>query len=217
MKALTETTLNSVRPFLQRRLVWLFVAAVIFIICLLRWGGYILVSEDRQPAHAQAAVVLQGSTIGERVRLDGALKLAQEGVVDRVLLSVPRESYWGQSIPPVARQFIETNYGAALSARVVFCETGADVDSTAEEAAALIPCIQQLGLRSIIVVTSDYHTRRAGMIWEKMIRKDDPTTTLAVHGVSDPEYRIRGWWRDRRSAKTWFLELTKLVWMLISI
>ena len=191
------------------------VVVIALVLCLLHWGGAALVSEDPLPAHAQAAIVLQGSIAGEKARLDGALRLAERGIVDRVLVSVPHESYWGQAIPPVARQFIERNYGAALAARVDFCETGPGVDSTAQEAVVLISCIQQNGWRSVIVVTSEYHTRRAGILWAREILQAEPTTTVAMEGVPDADFRVYGWWRNRRSAKTWFLESTKLIWMLI--
>jgi uncharacterized SAM-binding protein YcdF (DUF218 family) len=187
----------------------------LFILAVLHWGGSLLIAADPLPAHAQAAVVLQGSIVGEKARLDGALQLAAQGIVDRVLVSVPRESYWGQSIPPVARQFIERNYGSALADRVDFCETGAGVDSTQQEAAVVIPCIQQQGWRSIIVITSNYHTRRAGSIWRKQLHTADPGTATSIYGVPDPEFQPKGWWRNRRSAKTWFFEVTKLVWMWI--
>ena len=199
----------------RRRWTIALACVALFVLAVLHWGGSLLIAADPLPAHAQAAVVLQGSIVGEKARLDGALQLAAQGIVDRVLVSVPRESYWGQAIPPVARQFIERNYGAALADRVNFCETGAGVDSTQQEAAAVIPCIQQQGWRSILVVTSNYHTRRAGSIWRKQMRKDDPGTTIWIYGVPDPDFRMQGWWHDRRSAKTWFFETTKLVWTWI--
>jgi uncharacterized SAM-binding protein YcdF (DUF218 family) len=196
----------------RRRWVLASVSIVLIVAAVLYWGGSFLVVTTALPAHAQAAVVLQGSIVGEKARLDGALQLAAQGRVDRVLVSVPRESYWGQSIPPVARQFIERNYGAALADRVDFCETGAGVDSTQQEAAVVIPCIQQQGWNSIVVVTSNYHTRRAGRIWREQMRKEDPATTTSIYGVPDPEFQPKGWWRERRSAKTWFFETTKLIW-----
>ena len=215
-QAVPETTPDRPHSRLHRwRWLGLLAILVVLALCILRWGGFILVAQDQLPAHAQAAVVLQGSIVGEKARLDGALQLARDGIVDRVLVSVPPQSYWGQAIPPVALQFIERNYGAALAARVEFCVVGPDIDSTEQEAKALLPCIQERGWRSVIVVTSNYHTRRAGILWRRHIRRRNPTTTLAIDGVSDPDFHAQGWWRDRRSAKTWFLEFTKLVWTLI--
>ena len=190
----------------------LLVATVIILLCLLRWGGDLLISTDPVPARVDAAVVLQGSSIGERARLAGAMSLLQQGIPNRVLLSVPNESYWGASIPPMARGYIEKNYGSDAAGRVDFCETGADVNSTEEEARALDACVDQHGWQTIVVVTSDYHTRRAGMIWRRTLKQRDPRLSLSVQAVNDPEFQARGWWRKRLYAKTWLLEFTKLVW-----
>jgi DUF218 domain len=196
----------------KRSLLWTLITAAIIVLGFLRWGGDLLIHKDSLPTHVDAAVVLQGSLTGERARLAGAMSLLQQGIPNRLLLSVPRESYWGAPVPPMARDFLEKNYGPDAANRVDFCETGADVNSTEEEARALDHCVQQHGWHSIIVVTSNYHTRRAGMIWRKTIKQQDPSMHLWVYGVDDPEFQARGWWRKRLYAKTWLLEFTKLIW-----
>jgi DUF218 domain len=196
----------------KRSLSWCSLIAAVIVFAALRWGGDLLVSSNPLPAHVDAAVILQGSIVGERARLAGAMSLLQQGIPNRVLLSVPRESYWGASIPPMARGYLEKNYGSEAAAKVDFCETGADVNSTEEEARALDACVHQHGWQSIAVVTSDYHTRRAGMIWRRTVNQQDPSIHLWIHGVNDPEFQARGWWRKRLYAKTWLLEFTKLIW-----
>jgi hypothetical protein len=180
---------------------------------LLVWGGNLLIATDPLPDHVEAAVVLQGSTVAEKARIAGAINLLQRGIADRVLLSVPKESYWGQSIPPVARAYLERNYGGDLAARVDFCETSADVNSTWQEARAVAPCIQVHHWQSVIIVTSNYHTRRSRMIWKSMTRHDS-SIRICIEGVSDPEYQ-QPWWRHRQSAKIWVNEVAKLVWMIL--
>jgi uncharacterized SAM-binding protein YcdF (DUF218 family) len=194
-----------------RWLLWLLIALLAVLLPLLRWGGYLLVASNSLPAHAQGAVVLQGSVLGEISRVAGAIGLLRQGTVSQVLLSVPRESYWGQSVPDAARGYLEKNYGSEIASRFVFCETGPEVDSTQQEAEALIACVHQRGWTSIVVVTSNYHTRRAGWIWRKMLRDTQPPVNLAVDGVPDPEFQPQDWWRRRLYAKTWFYEFTKLV------
>jgi uncharacterized SAM-binding protein YcdF (DUF218 family) len=201
-----------VRSPAKQKVLWLLLAATVLMLCLLRWGGDLLISTGPLPVHVDAAVVLQGSSVGEKVRLAGAMSLLQQGIPGRVLLSVPRESYWGASIPPMARSYLEKNYGSDAAGKVDFCETGTDVNSTEEEARALNGCVRQHGWRSIVVVTSDYHTRRAGIIWRRTLRQQDPAMHLSIHGVDDPEFQARGWWRKRLYAKTWLLEVTKLIW-----
>lgn len=194
----------------SRYLLWTLLAALAAVLCLLHWGGDILVSEDLLPRHATGAVVLQGSLLGERARLAGAVQLLQQGTTDRILLSIPSESYWGQPIAPMVESFIANQYGQEVANHVDFCESGTDVDSTADEAKTLAECLRERGWRSIVVVTSNYHTRRAGIIWRKTIRQEHLAVLMSVHGVPDPEFNSAGWWHERRSAKTWLLEFTKL-------
>jgi uncharacterized SAM-binding protein YcdF (DUF218 family) len=178
---------------------------------LLRWGGYLPVASDPLPPRADAAVVLQGSVLGEIARVAGAAQLLRDGVDGQALLSVPKLSYWGESVPDAARAYIERRYGSAISNQVVFCETGPEVDSTQQEAEALRACIHEHGWREIVVVTSDYHTRRAGRIWRSVLKGMQPPVKMSVYGVDDPEFQARGWWHKRLWAKTWFYEVTKLI------
>jgi uncharacterized SAM-binding protein YcdF (DUF218 family) len=203
---------SPTRPLL-RMLQWLFAAGIVIVLGLLRWGGDLLIARNAPPSHVDAAIVLQGSIAAEKARIAGAMDLLRRGVADRVLLSVPKESYWGQSVPPVARSFLERNYGSELAARVDFCETSGEVNSTWQEAQALLPSIQERHWQSIVIVTSDYHTRRAGMLWRRMT-KPDPKTRVWVEGVKDPEFQPP-WWRHRQSAKIWVMESTKLAWTML--
>jgi len=189
-------------------------AAVLLVLgfCFLHWAGFLLVKSDPLPAKADVAVALQGSISAQSGRLDGAMQLLRQNIVARALVSVPKQSYWGESLPPVARKYLETRYGSDLATRVDFCETGTEIDSTEQEAAALQDCIHQHTWKSIVVVTSDYHTRRAGLIWGKSVNGGE---RVWIHGVADPDFQARGWWRTRRYAKTWFFEFLKLSWQYL--
>jgi len=171
----------------------------------------LLVKEDALPPRVDGAVVLQGSIPGENVRVRGAIELLQRGQVSAVMLSLPRESYWGEPIAPVALRYIERKYGNEFASHIVFCETPPQVNSTRQEAEAVIPCIHDQHWKDFVVVTSDYHTRRAGMIWRSVAGARNPGSKVYLHGVEDPEFQ-QSWWRSRLTAKTWFMEFTKLVW-----
>jgi uncharacterized SAM-binding protein YcdF (DUF218 family) len=180
--------------------------------CLMLWGGRLLEASDPLPPHADAAIVLEGSLAGERVRLEGAIQLLRQGVPGRVLVTLPPTSYWGDPVAPMARHFLETNYGHDLAERVDFCDVGADVDSTLQEAHAIGKCIQEQRWGSVVVVTSNYHSRRAGIIWRRVMRKENPALQVSVYGVADKDFQADGWWRKRLWAKTWLLESSKLIW-----
>src|SRR5207302_11190979 len=108
--------------------------------------------------------------------------------------------------------YLEKNYGFDLAGRVDFCLTGSGVNSTEQEAAALVPCIHEHGWKTIAIVTSNYHSRRAGIIWRKTLSKPESSVRLWIEGVPDPEFQPQRWWRERLSAKVWYMECTKLVW-----
>jgi hypothetical protein len=181
----------------------------------LLWGGDLLVHPDRLPEHAQVAVPLQGSDVGERVRIEGAMDLLRRGVVERVMLSVPEKSRWEEAIMPAAQRYLNEKFGSDLAERVDFCETGPKVDSTEDEAKVVLQCAHDHGWKQIIVVTSNYHTRRAGMIYRKALPADG-TTQFWMDGVPDPEFAAHDWWHKRLWAKTWFMESTKLLWTTVA-
>ena len=205
------------RPAVRfRYAIWMFIVAVVVIAGFLQWGGYLLISDDPLPVHVDSAVVLQGSVPGERARVAGAIELLRRGTTSRILVSVPKESYWGQAVAPTAYADIKKTYGEETARHIDFCEIG-DVDSTEDEAAALAPCIEERAFNSIAIVTSDYHTRRAGIIWRRVLRQRHSSVHLWIHAVPDPEFHASRWWRERRSAKTWLLESTKLLTALVGL
>jgi uncharacterized SAM-binding protein YcdF (DUF218 family) len=196
-----------------RYLLWSTLVAALLVASMLRWGGYLLISDDPLPPHVDGAVVLQGSVLGENARVAGAVRVLRQGTAPTILISVPKESYWGQPVAPNVSTYVEKLYGHEAADHIDFCGTE-DVDSTEEEARTLARCINQRGWHSIAIVTSDYHTRRAGIIWRKVLRQQHSSVNLWIHAVPDPEFHPSGWWRKRRFAKTWVLEFTKLLWTL---
>jgi hypothetical protein len=192
------------------------VGAIAVGLCLLVYGPHFLTACDRLPPHVEAAVVLQGSVSAANARIAGAMHLVQTGAASRIVLSVPHESYWGEPSQPAARQFMQRTYGDGVSGKLEFCETGADVNSTEDEAFAVSACLREHGWPTIAVVTSNYHTRRARRVWRKIMAKNDPAAQIWMYGVEDPEFAAHAWWRKRVYAKTTFLEASKLVWRFLT-
>jgi uncharacterized SAM-binding protein YcdF (DUF218 family) len=79
-----------------------------------------------------------------------------------------------------------------------------NADNTKEEAQALLQPAVERKWRSVIVVTSNYHTRRARYIFLKMFPQQIAISVAASKGDDfDPEH----WWQTRKSLK----ELTREV------
>src|ERR1700722_12995947 len=121
-------------------------------------GGYLVHANPPQPA--DAALVLAGDGWGHRILT--AAQLVRDGYVPKVLVSGPDGAYGNHecdlAIPFAARHGYPESY-------VVHLEHPGR--STAAEAAAVLPAIRRMGVRRLIVLTSDFHTRRAGGIFRK--------------------------------------------------
>lgn len=193
-----------------------FLSLALLVLAVLHWGGYLLMTRDVLPLHADGAIILQASLPSENARIAGAVQLLQEGTVGTVLLSIPEHGYWGQSFPDIAHTYLEKRYGPTIGNRFGFCVTGLDVDSTEQEARALVACIEEHHWHSFIVVTSNFHGRRAGMIWRRVCKRSQASFQIWVDGAKDASFQPAGWWRHRLYAKTWFFESTKLVWEYFS-
>ena len=77
-----------------------------------------------------------------------------------------------------------------------------DGDSTLEEAQSLVRIVKERKWRSVIVVTSNFHTRRARYIFQRVFPQGmEVRVASARDGDFDPEH----WWEKRKSIK----ELTK--------
>jgi uncharacterized SAM-binding protein YcdF (DUF218 family) len=87
-------------------------------------------------------------------------------------------------------------------------------DNTREEAEGLGVLAEQKGWRRILLVTSNYHTRRARYIFRKVLAGD---VRLEVAGAPDSDFDPAAWWETRRARKIFFLETVaylEAVWEL---
>jgi uncharacterized SAM-binding protein YcdF (DUF218 family) len=81
-------------------------------------------------------------------------------------------------------------------------------DTTREEAQALAQVAAQRKWRSLIVVTSNYHTRRARYIFEHVFPAG---TIIRVTGARDGDFDPDSWWERRISVKEFARELAAMV------
>jgi len=77
-----------------------------------------------------------------------------------------------------------------------------DGDSTLEEAQGLVKLVREKKWHSVVVVTSNYHTRRARYIFRRVFPQG---VEVRVASASDGDFDPEHWWEKRKSIK----ELTK--------
>jgi uncharacterized SAM-binding protein YcdF (DUF218 family) len=161
------------------------------------WLGTFLV-DARSPVPADLIVVLGGDGYGHRVLR--AAELVKQGYAPKVLVSGAPGFYdlheSDLAIPFATRH----GYPAAWFVPLVH-----NAHSTEEEALAIRPELEKLHAHRVLVVTSDYHTRRA----LHTLRARWPG--IEIHMVSAPDefFSVYGWWHTRDGRKVFFLEWIK--------
>jgi uncharacterized SAM-binding protein YcdF (DUF218 family) len=83
-----------------------------------------------------------------------------------------------------------------------------DADSTREEAEALARVAKGKKWHSVIVVTSNYHTRRARYIFRRVFPQE---LEVRVASARDGDFDPAAWWEKRRAIKELMRELAGMV------
>ncbi len=178
-------------------------ALVVLVVVLLSHAGSFLVVNAPEPA--DAALVLGGGADSARLWL--AVKLQKQGYVGRILLAASaRQMIYGQSEADLAAEFLKrTSPGL-----VEVCPTVQD--STYSEAADIKRCLEGLNISSVLIVTSDFHTRRALDTFRKRL----PQYHWSVAAVSAPYHYADRWWKHRAWAKSVLYEWEEFaMWELV--
>src|SRR5438270_1137458 len=83
-----------------------------------------------------------------------------------------------------------------------------DADNTREEAITLAQVAKQKKWRSVIVVTSNFHTRRARYIFSHVFPND---TKVRITGARDGDFDPARWWEKRISVKDLSREIAGMI------
>ena len=193
----------SCRP---RKLPLKFVVALVLIaammwaiILLLKRAGSFLVIHA--PERSDVMIVLEGGTGSSRFAQ--ALRLQKKGYAPLILVDADvARNFYGQTEADLIRNYLRQ----ANLDNVEICPTTAD--STYAEAADIERCMKRVRAGSAIIVTSDFHTRRALSIFRKRL----PQYQWSVAASSWPANAAEQYWRHRWWAKTVIDEWEKYLW-----
>jgi len=177
---------------------------------LLSLAGVFLVHQD-QPSKADGIVVL-GADVP--IRAMAAADLFKQGMATTVLVSPGNLSEeWkravsdlGLDLPDDAemnrRVLIRLGVPAAAIQRI------GEADGTIGEAKEVLSLARRTGIRSILVVTSKYHTRRTGQIFRWVM---GDTVSVKVIGSSYDSFNPSRWWQNRSDIRSVMFEYQKLL------
>jgi uncharacterized SAM-binding protein YcdF (DUF218 family) len=192
----------QVRPHLSLMRFFRLLAVLIFLVVILALASRaarFLVVDD--PQRSDAIVVLAGET---SVRPAHAVELLRQGVAPRVFIDVEtRTQVYDQRLIDIAQKYVND---LAEGTRVSVCPIAGL--STVAEAKDVGRCLQPLDAHRILIVTSDFHSRRAQMI----LRHRLPQYQVNVAAARNPVDFGAAWWTKREWAKNTFDEWLKIFW-----
>jgi hypothetical protein len=154
-----------------------------------------------QPEKSDAILVVAGETDQRPAR---ALQLLNDGYAPRLVLDVPADAkVYGSTYLQIAQQWAVTQPQASA---ITICPIHGL--STKTESSDAGGCLRKIGVKSVLLVTSDFHTRRALSVF----RREDPEWTFSVAGAYDPTQFGAQWWRHRQWAKNNVDEWLRMFW-----
>jgi len=152
---------------------------------------------DEPAAHADAIVVLSDDNFYAD-RATHAAELYRQGIAGIVVASGRRLRPNATISELMEHDLVERGVPKEKIVRFVH-----DADTTREEAVALSHFVQQRKWKSVVVVTSNYHTRRARYIYQKVFPSGIGVSVASARdGDFDPEH----WWEKRKSVKLFLHE-----------
>jgi hypothetical protein len=183
-------------PMARFRLI--FILGALLIVILAAMAGRFLVVN--QPRKADAMVVLAGETDRRPSR---GLELLDQGYAPRLILDVPAGTkIYQRSQAELAKEYVER---LPQASSITICPIYGQ--STRDEVHDVSRCLQGTNARSILLVTSDYHTRRALSIFNRV----SPGHYSIAAAFDEREFGVQ-WWQHREWAKVAFDEWLKLMW-----
>jgi uncharacterized SAM-binding protein YcdF (DUF218 family) len=162
-------------------------------------AGRMLVIDE--PRTSDVILVLAGETEQRPAR---ALQLLGEGYTPKIVIDVPAEGQiYEFSLLQLARRYVED---LPQKASISLCPI--EGLSTRDEVRDAEPCLAREGAKRVLIVTSDFHTRRALHIFQKEI----PGISFSVAAARDSRQFGTRWWAHRQWAKTFLDEWLRLIW-----
>jgi DUF218 domain len=162
-------------------------------------AGYMLVVDAPQPS--DIILVLAGETDKRPQR---ALQLLDQGYGRRIVLDVPAEAReFGFSELELARKYVQ-QFPEAASVSICPIEGL----STRDESHDAEKCLQTETGNRILLVTSEFHTRRA----LSAFRHEVHGKTFSIAAARDDREFGERWWQHRQWAKTCAYEWMRWIW-----
>ncbi|MGJ0429895.1 YdcF family protein [Methylobacter sp.] len=166
---------------------------------------YWLVVENR-PVNADMIVILGGDP-GSRLRK--GLNLYDQGFAHRLLLIDKEAGAWAHVTHNGCKDCVLDDKNVVILAGSTSTFTDASIVKTY--------CLEH-GIKSLLVVTDPYHTRRVSLTFSNEFKQSN----VSFNVISSDDYNFllspgNHWWSDQPTLETVWLEMIKCVYVIASL
>lgn len=163
---------------------------------------------------ADAILILGGSA---DTRAKKATNLLRSGYAPIILITQPAapiREYKDIIVDDYKNLITILNFEKVPFKEIINKDGGAK--STFDEARDLINYLKDNQLNKIIIVTDNFHTRRAIYAFRKIFKESNIGVTLEIAGAENNIYDSSNWWKTERGLNAYVSELFKFSLYLIS-
>lgn len=161
---------------------------------------------DNKPVNADMIVVLGGDS-GSRLRK--GISLYEQDFAHQLLLVDEKANAWMHITNHLCKDCV-------LDDKNVVILTGST--STFTDASIVKAYCLEHGIKSLLVVTTPYHTRRVSLTFSNEFKQSNVSFTV----ISSGDYNFllspgNHWWSDQATLETVWLEMIKCVYVIASL
>ncbi len=163
---------------------------------------------------ADAVLILGGSA---DTRAKKSIDLLKNGYTNEILITQPAppiKEYQNIYISDFENLKRILKY-EQVDYNIVFNKNGG-AKSTFDEARDLLEYMKTHSLKKVIIVTDNFHTRRAKYAFDKVFDNSDNELVIEIAGATNQVYNETNWWKSERGLNAYVSEGFKYVIYLIS-
>lgn len=183
---------------------------------LLKKIGYFLILEQ-EPQKADLVVVLNGR---DTERSLTAVDLYNQGFSNRIVMAgiskqPGSDEFWrrvGKNFD--GKVFFQRAIEAMGVPESAFKFIGNGVSNTYDEALATKEYLKKRGYKTILLVTSKWHSKRAYLTFKSALKNED--IKVIIQPSKYDTFRPDVWWKNQNDAKMVFDEYVKLVYYILT-
>lgn len=201
----------------------LFLLAVIFLFLFFSYPyflkklGYFLICEQ-SPQKADVIVALNGRDVERSL---AAVDLFQKGYANLIVLGRGGEQAGSEEFSKRVSSDFDRKifFQRAIEAMGIpknsFKLIGDGVTSTYDEALTTKQFLKESGYRSMLLVTSKWHSKRAYLTF-KSVFKDDGAIRITIYPSKYDTFSPDTWWKNKNDAVLVFYEYVRLIYYFLS-